>query len=132
MFVTSFGKAYWMKVHEIPEASRTARGQHIKALLTISADEDVTTVLPLPQFSAETFVFMATARGVVKKVDTTAFRNAKTRGIIALNLDTGDRLPFEQLFNFTIHAVHEAGLFKNRVKRHGPVLIRLHDSLHHV
>lgn len=92
MFVTSFGKAYWMKVHEIPEASRTARGQHIKALLTIGADEDVTTVLPLDEFSEETFIFMATARGVVKKVDTSAFRNAKTRGIIALNLDTGDRL----------------------------------------
>jgi DNA gyrase subunit A len=92
MFVTSFGKAYWMKVHEIPEVSRTARGQHIKALLAISADEDVTTVLPLPEFSAETYIFMATVRGVVKKVDTSAFSNAKTRGIIAINLDTGDHL----------------------------------------
>jgi DNA gyrase subunit A len=92
MFITSFGKAYWMKVHEIPEASRTARGQHIKAVLTINADEDVTTVLPLKEFSEDTYIFMATARGVVKKVNTSFFSNAKTRGIIALNLDTGDHL----------------------------------------
>ena len=92
MFITNFGKAYWMKVHEIPEASRAARGNHIKALLAIGADEDVTTVLPLENFSDETYIFMATIRGVVKKVDTSSFSNAKTRGIIAINLDSGDQL----------------------------------------
>ena len=92
LFVSSFGKAYWMKVHEIPEAGRTARGQHIKALLAISTDEEITTVLPLVEFGEDTHIFMATARGVVKKVTTSAFRNAKTRGIIAINLDSSDRL----------------------------------------
>ena len=92
LFVSTFGKAYWMKVHEIPEAGRTARGQHIKALLSINTDEDITTVLPLVEFGDDTFIFMATARGVVKKVTTSAFINAKTRGIIALNLDNNDRL----------------------------------------
>jgi DNA gyrase subunit A len=92
LFVSTFGKAYWMKVHEIPEASRTARGQHIKALLTINTDEDITTVLPLVEFGEDTSIFMATARGVVKKVTTSAFKNAKTRGIIAINLDKSDRL----------------------------------------
>ncbi len=92
LFVSTFGKAYWMKVHEIPEAGRTARGQHIKALLAINTDEDITTVLPIVEFGDDTFIFMATARGVVKKVTTRAFINAKTRGIIAINLDTSDRL----------------------------------------
>ncbi len=92
IFVSSFGKAYWMKVHEIPEGGRTARGQHIKSLLSISTDEDITTVLPLVEFSEDTYIFMATGRGVVKKVKTSAFVNARTRGIIALNLDKNDKL----------------------------------------
>lgn len=92
MFITSAGKAYWMKVHEIPEASRTARGHHVKSLLSISADEDITAVLSLASFSDNTYIFMATIRGVVKKVTTSAFTNAKTRGIIAIRLDTGDKL----------------------------------------
>ncbi|MAG13128.1 MAG: DNA gyrase subunit A [Spirochaetales bacterium] len=92
LFISSLGKAYWMKVHEIPEVGRAARGQHIKALLSIGADEDITTVLPLAEFSEETFIFMATARGVVKKANTAAFTNARTRGIIAIKLDANDRL----------------------------------------
>ena len=92
MFITSAGKAYWMKVHELPEASRTARGQHVKALLALSADEDVSAVLTLKAFTDDTFVFMATTRGVVKKVSASAFSNAKTRGIIAIRLDPGDKL----------------------------------------
>ncbi len=92
MFITSAGKAYWMKVHEIPEASRTARGAHIKALLTVSANEEITAVVALKEFSDNTNLFMGTARGVVKKVKTSDFMHAKTRGIIAINLDEGDRL----------------------------------------
>lgn len=92
LFITSAGKAYWMKVHEIPEASRTARGAHIKALLTVSPNEEITAVVALKDFSDENFLFMGTARGVVKKVKTNDFVNAKTRGIIAINLDEGDRL----------------------------------------
>jgi DNA gyrase subunit A len=92
LFVSSLGKAYYLKVHEIPEASRAARGTHIKALLQISADEEITTVISFKDFSSTSFIFMATARGVVKKVQTDVFMNAKTRGIIALHLDEGDRL----------------------------------------
>lgn len=99
MFITSEGKAYWMKVHEIPEASRTARGQHIKSLLSISADEDITAVQSLASFTEDTFIFMATVRGVVKKVTTSLFSNAKTRGIIAIKLDGGDRLVSAHLTN---------------------------------
>lgn len=92
MFITSAGKAYWMKVHEIPEASRTARGAHIKSLLPVAANEETTTVVSLKDFTEEDYLFMATARGVVKKVRTSEFVNAKTRGIIAINLDEGDKL----------------------------------------
>ena len=92
MFITSAGKAYWMKVHELPEGSRISKGSHIKSLLTVSPNEDITAVVSLKDFSDEEFVFMGTSRGVVKKVKTSEFANAKTRGIIAINLDDNDKL----------------------------------------
>jgi DNA gyrase subunit A len=92
LFVTNEGKAYWMKVHEIPEGSRASRGSHIKALLEISANEDITTIVSLEGFREDQYLFMATARGIVKKVRTIDFRNARRRGIIAIKLDDGDRL----------------------------------------
>lgn len=92
LFITSEGKAYWMKVHEIPEGSKTSRGSHIKTLLAISANEEITSVINLTDFSENEFIFMATRRGIVKKVKTSDFTNARTRGIIALNLSSNDRL----------------------------------------
>ncbi len=92
VFITSAGKAYWVKVHEIPESARTSRGAHIKSLLTVSSDEEITTVVALKDFSDTEYLLMATAAGVVKKVKTSDFQNAKTRGIIAIRLDDGDRL----------------------------------------
>jgi DNA gyrase subunit A len=64
----------------------------VKALLEISANEDITTIVSLQGFTEEQFLLMATARGIIKKVKTHDFRNARTRGIIALKLDDGDRL----------------------------------------
>jgi DNA gyrase subunit A len=92
MIFSSEGKAYWVKVHEIPEASRSARGQHIKTLLAITTDEEVAAVVSLDKFSSEKQVLMATSKGVVKKVTVDSFANAKTRGIIAIKLDQGDKL----------------------------------------
>ncbi|MBN2051409.1 MAG: DNA topoisomerase (ATP-hydrolyzing) subunit A [Spirochaetales bacterium] len=92
LFVTSMGKAYWMKVHEIPEGSRSSRGSMVKSLLQISPDEDVTAIVSLEDFSSDQYLFMATGRGVVKKVPTEDFRNARTRGIVAIKLDSDDRL----------------------------------------
>jgi len=92
MFITSAGKAYWMKVHELPEGSRTSKGSHIKSLLTVSPNEDITAIVSLKDFSDSEFLFMGTACGVVKKVKTSEFVNAKTRGIVAINLDEGDKL----------------------------------------
>jgi len=99
MFITSAGKAYWMKVHELPEGSRISKGAHIKSLLTVSPNEDITAVVSLKDFSDEEFLFMGTSRGVVKKVKTSEFANAKTRGIIAINLDDSDKLVSALLTN---------------------------------
>jgi len=92
LFISSEGKGYWLKVHEIPEASRAARGTHIKGLLAISPNEEITAIVDFQDFSEEEYILMGTLRGVVKKVATTDFINAKTRGIIAIKLDEGDRL----------------------------------------
>ncbi|MCL2185010.1 MAG: DNA topoisomerase (ATP-hydrolyzing) subunit A [Treponema sp.] len=92
MFITSAGKAYWMKVHELPEGSRTSKGSHIKSLLTVSPNEDITAVVSLKDFSDNEYLFMGTACAVVKKVKTSEFVHAKTRGINAIKLDEGDRL----------------------------------------
>ena len=92
LFITSSGKAYWMKIHEIPEGSRGARGTQIKTLLSISPDEEIKAIVSLKEFSDTQYIFMGTRRGIVKKVRTADFANAKTRGIIAVKLDSGDSL----------------------------------------
>ena len=92
MFITNEGKAYWVKVHEIPEASKTSRGSHIKSLLSVNANEEITAVEKIRDFSESEYLFMATANGIVKKTATSEFKNAKSRGMQAIHLDDGDRL----------------------------------------
>jgi len=92
LFISSWGKAYWLKALEIPEASRQARGSHVRSLLAISEDEEITAVVDFSDFSEHEFILMGTLNGVVKKVATKEFANAKTRGIIGISLDEGDRL----------------------------------------
>ena len=90
MFITTEGKAYWVKVHEIAEASKSSRGSHIKSLLQVSANEEITTIVNIKDFSK--YLFMSTANGIVKKTAVTEFKNAKSRGMQAVKLDDGDRL----------------------------------------
>ncbi len=92
LFVTNIGQAYWLKVHEIPEGTRTSRGTQVKALLSISADEEISAVVSLSEFSEDRYLFLATRRGIAKKVTTASFSNARTRGIIAIKLDNNDSL----------------------------------------
>ncbi|MDR1787455.1 MAG: DNA topoisomerase (ATP-hydrolyzing) subunit A [Treponema sp.] len=97
MFITSEGKAYQMKVHELPEGTRIAKGAHIKSLLSLSPNEDITAIVSIRgdidrDTAAAQYLFMGTARGVVKKVRVSEFANAKTRGVTAIKLDEGDRL----------------------------------------
>jgi DNA gyrase subunit A len=92
LFITSAGKAYCMKAHELPEGSRTSKGSHIKSLLPVSPNEEISAIVSFKEFSSENYLFMGTCRGIVKKVMTSDFSNAKTRGVIAIKLDAGDRL----------------------------------------
>ena len=92
MFITNLGKAYYLKVHEIPEATRTTKGSHIKALLAVEAEEEITAVVSLKDFSSDIYVTMVTRNGIIKRLTTDNFVNAKVKGVKAMNLKDGDQL----------------------------------------
>lgn len=92
LVVTSFGKAYYLKVHEIPIGSRISKGESIKKLLPLEEGEELTTFTNFKEFDEHLHLFMVTRNGVSKKVNLPLFRNARTRGIAAINLDEGDFL----------------------------------------
>lgn len=89
---SSQGKVYWMKVYEIPVASRTSQGRPIVNLLPLQPNERISAVLPIREYTEEKMVFMATSMGTVKKVALTEFSRPRASGIIALELDEGDTL----------------------------------------
>jgi DNA gyrase subunit A len=92
LFFTDAGKVFWLKVHEIPEAGRAAKGKAMVNLLALSGDEKVTATLPVKEFRDDRYVFMATRQGVIKKTELSANSNPRQGGIIALSLDDGDKL----------------------------------------
>jgi DNA gyrase subunit A len=92
LFFTDAGKVYWLKVHEIPEAGRAAKGKALVNLLALKDDEKVTATLPVKEFREDQFVIMATRQGVIKKTELSAYGNPRQGGIIALTLDGGDKL----------------------------------------
>ncbi len=92
LFFTDKGKVYWLKVHEIPQAGRAARGKAIVNLLEIGSDENITTTLPVRDFDEDKFIIMATQKGIVKKTALPAYSRPRTNGITALSLDSGDEL----------------------------------------
>jgi DNA gyrase subunit A len=89
---TSFGKVYWLKVYQVPRASRVARGRPMVNLLPLDADERVNAVLSVQNFDADKYVFMATSQGTVKKTSLESFSRPRTNGIRALDLRADDRL----------------------------------------
>ena len=89
---SSFGKVYWKKVYELPQASRTARGRPIVNLLPLDEGERITAILPVQEYDADHYIFMATEQGVVKKTPLTDFSRPRSNGIIALSLSEGDHL----------------------------------------
>jgi len=89
---TSRGKLFWLKVYEVPQGGRAARGKPIVNLLKLEEGEKVTAILPVKEFDDAHFVFMATALGTVKKTPLSDFSRPRSAGIIAVNLDEGDRL----------------------------------------
>ena len=92
LFFSDKGRAYWLKVHEVPEGGRVSRGRSIVNLIGKMPDEDITAFLPVKDFSEDLYVTMVTKRGHVKKVTLSEFSNPRKVGIIAIVLDKGDRL----------------------------------------
>ncbi len=97
LFFTDAGKVYWLKVHEIPEASRAAKGKALVNLLALAGSEKVTATLPVKEFREDQYVVMATKNGLVKKTELSAYSNPRQGGIIALGLEDGDKLIGVQL-----------------------------------
>lgn len=89
---SSRGRLYWMKVYQLPEASRGARGRPIINLLPLEPNERITAILPVREYEEGKFVFMATASGTVKKTPLKDFSRPRSAGIIAVNLNEGDEL----------------------------------------
>jgi DNA gyrase subunit A len=92
LFFTDLGRVYRIKVHEIPQAGRAARGKAIVNLLQVASGESISAVMPVKEFEDGKQVVMGTARGVVKKSSLADYRNIRSGGIIAIILDEGDRL----------------------------------------
>ncbi|HYB72904.1 MAG TPA: DNA gyrase C-terminal beta-propeller domain-containing protein, partial [Candidatus Sulfotelmatobacter sp.] len=86
------GKVYWLKVHEVPQLGRAAKGKAIANFLTLEGAEKITAFLPVRQFEVGRYLVMATKQGVVKKTELMAYSNPRSGGIIAVNLDEGDEL----------------------------------------
>ncbi|OSN06178.1 DNA gyrase subunit A [Lonsdalea iberica] len=89
---SSRGRLYWMKVYQLPEASRGARGRPIVNLLPLEPNERITAILPVREYEEGLNIFMATASGTVKKTALTEFSRPRSAGIIAVNLNDGDEL----------------------------------------
>jgi DNA gyrase subunit A len=91
LFFTDRGRAYWLKVYEIPEASRHAAGKAVANLLNLK-NEKITAFVPVKTFDDKRFLVMATRKGVIKKTGLAAYSNPRKAGIIAITLDQGDSL----------------------------------------
>ncbi len=89
---TSAGKVYWLKVYELPQAGRGAKGKPLVNVLPLAPNERVTTILPLREYPEGHFVFMATGDGTVKKVEAQAFSRQRSAGLIAIDLVGDDVL----------------------------------------
>jgi DNA gyrase subunit A len=89
---TETGKVHWLKVHEIPQAGPAARGKAIVNLLNLDQSEKLATTLAVQEFAEEQYLLFATEKGTIKKTELKAYSNPRVGGIIAMNIDEGDRL----------------------------------------
>ena len=92
LFFTNKGKVYCKEGYEIPEAGRTAKGTAIINVISIEQGEKITAVIPIKEFEADKFIFMATNRGVVKKTNLELFKNLNKNGLYSINLDDKEEL----------------------------------------
>lgn len=102
---SSSGKLYWLKVYQLPQASRGSRGKPIVNLLPLQEGERINAVVPIHEFEENKFVFMVTANGTVKKTSLEAFSRPRQAGIIAIELDAGDRLVGVDITDGTKHII---------------------------
>jgi DNA gyrase subunit A len=92
LFFTEQGRMYFKKAYEIPEGPRTSRGKALVNLLNVSSSEKTAAIIPVRGFDPDKHLFFATEKGTVKKTDLDAYQNVRAAGIIAINVDEGDRL----------------------------------------
>jgi DNA gyrase subunit A len=119
MFYTDAGKCYMLKVHEIQEASRTAKGYSIANYIGKTKEENITAILNIKDFSETLFVTMVTKQGIMKKTDLASFENTRKGGIIAISLGKDDKLIDVQLTN---------GKQEILIGTHGGMAIRFNES----
>ncbi|MBI5198679.1 MAG: DNA gyrase subunit A [Nitrospirae bacterium] len=92
LFFTDKGKVHRLKVYQIPEAGRTAKGKAIVNLLNLDSEEKITNILPVKEFSEGLYLLMVTSNGIIKKTALNAYSNPRAGGIIAITLDEGNNL----------------------------------------
>src|SRR6266404_5124806 len=92
MFFTQQGQCYWLKVHEVPQAARAARGKPIISCIAMKPDERLASLVPVREFSEDQYLLFATKQGVVKKTRLSEFGNPRSVGIRAINIEKGDEL----------------------------------------
>jgi len=92
LFFTNLGRVYWLKVHEIPESGRVAKGKALVNLLSLQKNEHVATVLPVPHFDENAFTIIATKKGLIKKTALSAYSNVRVNGIKAIEIDEADEV----------------------------------------
>jgi DNA gyrase subunit A len=92
LFFTAAGKVHWLKVHQVPQTSRTARGRPIVNLIKINKDDRVTAMVPVREFSEDKYLLFATKKGMVKKTSLASYQNVRSSGIIAISVVVGDEL----------------------------------------
>ena len=92
LFFTNFGRVYRLKAYELPEAGRTARGQHVANLLEFQPEEKIAQVIQIQSYEDAPYLVLATKQGRVKKSRLTDYESARSAGLIAINLNEGDAL----------------------------------------
>ncbi len=92
LIFTNTGKVHWLKVYQLPQAGRAAKGKAMVNLVNLAPGERVSATLPVREFVADKFVVMVTKKGIIKKTDLAAYSNPRSGGIIAVSIDEGDEL----------------------------------------
>ncbi len=92
LIFTSLGRVYWLKVYQIPQAGRAAKGKAIVNLVNLVPGERLAAILPVKEFVDDRYIVMVTKKGVIKKTSLAAYSNPRSNGIIAISIDEGDEL----------------------------------------